>query len=427
MNEQKNTNTLRTLAIAVAVLAVACVTAVIVVALNLGGNKLEKHLNLGQKYLSEGNYKEAIAEFEATLEIDPMCVDAYKGLSEAYMELKDYDAAREVLEEALELFEEEGTKSDVKKIRRLLDKIYKADLESGRVTVAEVPEEAPAEETAAAEDALSNRDILNEYYDDVMNRGEVIPTYEAFTMDCIYIPSSGTRGEYITAERILDGYINGIFYDINMDGEDELILAKYTANDSIDLEIMRVENGRAVLDFTVTNINAFLFGVPGDWGYEQSSVCIGVCTKGGKAYITIERKAVSSLFADGADLEMIIYEINGNNTNTVFESELIGSDFSDYEEFGGVEADQNKLRGLGFNATANELTSNLEFSAGEGITPVVFGCSRHSSTYNPDFDYQAFWEEGANPDPGQKAFIFTAGKEEGYSIIDADYPTWWWY
>ena len=56
--------------------------------------------DLGVRYLSEGNYEEAILAFEAAIEIDPKNADAYRKLAEAYEKTGDEDAALRTLETA---------------------------------------------------------------------------------------------------------------------------------------------------------------------------------------------------------------------------------------------------------------------------------------------------------------------------------------
>ena len=56
-------------------------------------------LQLGQRYLDELNYEQAVVCFTAHLEIDPKSVEAYLGLAAAYEGLQDYAKALEVLEE----------------------------------------------------------------------------------------------------------------------------------------------------------------------------------------------------------------------------------------------------------------------------------------------------------------------------------------
>ena len=61
----------------------------------------QEQYDLGVRYLSEGNYKEAIIAFEAAIKIDPKRVDAYVGLAEAYIAQDDPEKARKILEQAL--------------------------------------------------------------------------------------------------------------------------------------------------------------------------------------------------------------------------------------------------------------------------------------------------------------------------------------
>ena len=57
--------------------------------------------DLGQKYLTEGNYEEAILAFTAAIEIDPKRPEAYLSLADAYEASGDPDAARKTLEDGL--------------------------------------------------------------------------------------------------------------------------------------------------------------------------------------------------------------------------------------------------------------------------------------------------------------------------------------
>ncbi len=48
------------------------------------GRNLDTQLEMGAKYLSELEYDQAIASYEAAIQIDPKCVDAYLGLADVY-------------------------------------------------------------------------------------------------------------------------------------------------------------------------------------------------------------------------------------------------------------------------------------------------------------------------------------------------------
>lgn len=76
--------------------------------------------DLGVRYLSEGNYEEAIIAFTAAIEIDPKQPDAYIGASEAYMAMGDTEAAISVLEEGL-------AETNNEEIQNRLDEIMSAN------------------------------------------------------------------------------------------------------------------------------------------------------------------------------------------------------------------------------------------------------------------------------------------------------------
>ena len=56
--------------------------------------KVAKKVELGQKYLTELNYTEAVASFTEAIGLDPENIPAYMGRAEAYVGLKQYDDAK---------------------------------------------------------------------------------------------------------------------------------------------------------------------------------------------------------------------------------------------------------------------------------------------------------------------------------------------
>ena len=59
----------------------------------------QDHYDLGVRYLSEGNYEEAILAFNAAIEIDPKQPDVYEKLAEIYIATGDTEQARKILED----------------------------------------------------------------------------------------------------------------------------------------------------------------------------------------------------------------------------------------------------------------------------------------------------------------------------------------
>lgn len=62
----------------------------------------QEQYDLGVRYLSEGNYEEAIIAFAAAIEIDPKQADAYVSLADAYMGAGDYENAEATIKKGRE-------------------------------------------------------------------------------------------------------------------------------------------------------------------------------------------------------------------------------------------------------------------------------------------------------------------------------------
>ena len=73
---------------------------------NTPTNRLSRQLDLGQRYLEEQNYEQAIVEFDKAIAIDPMSVDAYLGKAEAYESMGDIDMAIQTLADGYERTED---------------------------------------------------------------------------------------------------------------------------------------------------------------------------------------------------------------------------------------------------------------------------------------------------------------------------------
>lgn len=64
--------------------------------------KVNRQLELAQRYLLEEDYEQAIAAFEVVIEIDPKSAEAYLGLAEAYEAINDIDMVTQTLQEGYE-------------------------------------------------------------------------------------------------------------------------------------------------------------------------------------------------------------------------------------------------------------------------------------------------------------------------------------
>ena len=86
--------------------------------------------DLGVRYLSEGNYEEAILAFEAAIKIDPKNADAYRKLAEAYEKTGDEDAALRTLETGAEATGDRELADLAEKKRQELDEPETSDAET---------------------------------------------------------------------------------------------------------------------------------------------------------------------------------------------------------------------------------------------------------------------------------------------------------
>ena len=80
---------------------------IIAVAIGIGiyntpTNRINRHLDLGQKYLEEQDYEQALVEFDKAIAIDPKNIDAYIGKAQTYQGMGDIELSIQTLEEAYE-------------------------------------------------------------------------------------------------------------------------------------------------------------------------------------------------------------------------------------------------------------------------------------------------------------------------------------
>ncbi len=113
--KQKNGNTKK-------MITILAIAAVLALAIAVGGTiymsspqRLEKLLSLGDKYLAELDYENALLAFEKALEINPENERAYIGITKSYMGLGRYDDALETVEKAISLL---GKNDELIELRR---------------------------------------------------------------------------------------------------------------------------------------------------------------------------------------------------------------------------------------------------------------------------------------------------------------------
>lgn len=90
--------------IIVAIATFAIIVASILLYSNSASVRIRKELRLADKYLTEENYEQAIISFEAVIRIDPFCVEAYSGKSNALVsqasKISDEEEALDIMLQA---------------------------------------------------------------------------------------------------------------------------------------------------------------------------------------------------------------------------------------------------------------------------------------------------------------------------------------
>ena len=115
---------------AIAVVLIALVAGIGIY--NSPTNRLSRQLDLGNRYLEEQNYEQAIVEFDKAIAIDPMSVEAYLGKAEAYIGLGDLQSALDTLQAGYELTHDERLKSRSDEIETEIAQQKRAEEEAQR-------------------------------------------------------------------------------------------------------------------------------------------------------------------------------------------------------------------------------------------------------------------------------------------------------
>ncbi len=126
--------------------------------------RINRQLELAQRYLLEEDYEQAIAAFEIVIEIDPKNVDAYLGLAEAYVSVDELKNAVRTLEKAAE-------QTDSEEILDMLE-IHTAGIEQRQLAAQKAAEAAAAAameqvvNTTPQQDEVSSENDPSDVFDD---------------------------------------------------------------------------------------------------------------------------------------------------------------------------------------------------------------------------------------------------------------------
>ncbi len=220
--------------------------------------KLSDLLALGEKYLSELDYEQAIAAYRQAIEIDPRCEDAYLALADIYVAMEDYEAAREVLEEGVSRTGAEALSAQLAQVQES----YGAQWQEGKPVEGAEASAGSADADTSLENGADEDGIIyyedgtygkteydtdgnpvreNIYYEDGTLYRYLIYTYENGVVKVTFYNWDGTLDYWEIREQAADtGWGKITRYDEN--GELEQV-SEYDENGILRREIWYYSNG----------------------------------------------------------------------------------------------------------------------------------------------------------------------------------------
>ena len=124
--------------------------------------QIAEQLELGNKYLTESDYEQAIVAFNKVIELDPKQADAYIGLTQVYVETSDFEKAVQILENG-KAYLEDSYDERLKEVYKEQANSFSDDLEQINTFMTELAEQEYSNETFYLEmaDIYREREMLN--------------------------------------------------------------------------------------------------------------------------------------------------------------------------------------------------------------------------------------------------------------------------
>lgn len=197
--------------VALIAVAIAVISALVIVQKDKTAKKYEQCIQDGKYYLEEMKYVQAETEFLKAIEIDPKQKEPYIGLADVYVACEKYEKARDILNDAIDSADlnndEENDIQDY--IDEIEEKINSPETETEEI----------------ADDGDTIRELFEQYYEE-----ELKPTYgEVSNMNHENIDSRAILLENDINARIPDGIVSYFIEDMDNDGYLELHLIRSQA------------------------------------------------------------------------------------------------------------------------------------------------------------------------------------------------------
>lgn len=165
------------------IIVICIVVFVLMTGKNSAIRKVTELLDLGNKYLTEQDYEQAVVSFQKVIEIDPKCEEAYRGLADVYVAMNDYESAIDILQQGAAQTNSEELKAYLEEIREVYARIQEEAAER---------EKEKAKETAAAEKEREQEELLSRVAIRTINR-----RFTASTIESAEVFEENVRGDTI--------------------------------------------------------------------------------------------------------------------------------------------------------------------------------------------------------------------------------------
>ena len=123
MGKRNETTKSKKMLIFLTMLVAMIAMAVIAISAGKKNDSIQEKLRLGQRYLSEMNYEQAVVVYKSVIEIDPKNAEAYLGLAEAYIGQGMYKQAENCLKEGYERTNDEKIADKIEEVGKQTESI----------------------------------------------------------------------------------------------------------------------------------------------------------------------------------------------------------------------------------------------------------------------------------------------------------------
>lgn len=207
----------------VAIIVICTIVFVLLTGRESPTKKVAELLDLGNKYLTEQDYEQAVVVFREVIDIDPRCEEAYRGMADVYVAMGDYESAIDILQQGIAQTNSEELSVYLEEIRETYARMQEE---------AAAREKEEAEAAAAAEKAREQEELLSRVAIRTINR-----RFGSSTIEVAEVIEENARGETINViaysnyqDRVIreegggaGGSSDDEYYDCEYDAEGRIV------------------------------------------------------------------------------------------------------------------------------------------------------------------------------------------------------------